>query len=192
VDVAFFDLEYTAWAGSKARNWSGRGEHREIIEIGALIADPATRLIRRTLSLHVRPTINPVLSDYIVRLTGIRQEQVDAGAGFAAALDRLLGFLGEAPIWAYGPADFEVLAENCALSGVDAGGVAGMKALDIGPAFAGAGVNLATTSTGDLARLFGLPATGPAHNALADAQSLAAAAFVLYERGLIAPYPRRQ
>jgi hypothetical protein len=34
VDVAFFDLEYTAWEGSKARNWAGPGEHREIIEIG--------------------------------------------------------------------------------------------------------------------------------------------------------------
>jgi hypothetical protein len=57
--------------------------------------------------------------------------------------------------------------------------------LNIAPAFTAAGVDLATTSTCDLAERFGLPAQGAAHSALADAQSLAAAAFVLFERGLI-------
>ena len=39
--VVVFDLEWTAWEGSRDRNWSGPKEEREIIEIGAVKIDGA-------------------------------------------------------------------------------------------------------------------------------------------------------
>ena len=188
MEIAFFDLEYTSWEGAKARNWAGEGEHREVIEIGAaLVADPMTRCVLSTSSTYVKPAINPVLSDYIMRLTGVRQDQVEHGESFPEALDRLMAFLGFTIVWAYGLADIDVLVENCGLNGLDPFRLGHLAVRGVAPAFAAAGVDLATASTCDLAGRFGVPLGGRAHSALADAQSLAAASFVLIERGLVAP-----
>jgi len=37
--IIIFDTEYTAWEGAKERNWSGSGEHREIVQIAAVKID---------------------------------------------------------------------------------------------------------------------------------------------------------
>src|SRR5882762_1688961 len=65
-NVVVYDLEYTAWEGSQARGWSGPGEHREVVQIGAVRLDPH-RGWAETASLArlVRPRINPRLSAYL-------------------------------------------------------------------------------------------------------------------------------
>ncbi len=67
------DLEYTAWEGSLERNWSGPGEVREIIQLGAVEVTRTVRtwVVGRRLDVHVRPKINPNLSLFIQKLTGI-------------------------------------------------------------------------------------------------------------------------
>jgi len=37
-----FDTEFTAWKGSRERNWSGPNEHREIVQIAAQQVDGGT------------------------------------------------------------------------------------------------------------------------------------------------------
>ena len=76
--VVVFDLEWTAWEGSRERNWSGPREEREIIEIGAVKLDGANGLtdIVRFENL-VRPTLNPIVSSYFTDLTGITQTLID-------------------------------------------------------------------------------------------------------------------
>ena len=37
--VVVFDLEWTAWEGSIQRGWSEDWEHREIVQIGAVLVD---------------------------------------------------------------------------------------------------------------------------------------------------------
>ena len=39
--IVVFDLEYTAWEGSMGRCWSEDWEHREIVQIGAVLVDAA-------------------------------------------------------------------------------------------------------------------------------------------------------
>ena len=49
----------------------------EIIEIGAVKIDDDK--IIEEMSLFVKPTINPILSDFCTELTSISQEDVDGG-----------------------------------------------------------------------------------------------------------------
>lgn len=32
-----FDTEYTTWEGAADRDWTGPGEHREVVQIGASV-----------------------------------------------------------------------------------------------------------------------------------------------------------
>ena len=69
--IAVFDLEWTTWEGAQARNWSGPGEEREIVEIGAVKLDGRNSLREiSAFDMLVRPRLNPLLSDYFTGLTG--------------------------------------------------------------------------------------------------------------------------
>jgi len=65
-----FDLEFTAWQGSVAHRWSRPGEFTELVQIGAVKVDVASLNVVDEITVLVRPRINPVLSDYLVELTG--------------------------------------------------------------------------------------------------------------------------
>ena len=77
-DMVVLDLEWTAWEGSLARSWTGPGECREVIQVGAVRVD-ALRFERlAAFDRLVRPVRNPVLSDYITRLSGLTNERMVA------------------------------------------------------------------------------------------------------------------
>ena len=70
------------------------------------------------------PTVNPTLSDYIIKLTGIKQEQINLnGISFASSLVDLYSFSddGKLPVFCWGgrDADEAVLRENCDLNKLD-------------------------------------------------------------------------
>ena len=66
-NIVVFDLEFTSWKGSLQRNWSKNGEHREIVQIGAVMIDLESNFkIINQFNCLVKPTINPYLSDYFV------------------------------------------------------------------------------------------------------------------------------
>lgn len=118
-----FDLECTTWEGAAARGWSGPGEHREVIQMGATLTDTE----RFTEQFHskclVRPRINPVLSDYCKNLTGITQEELDQkGIDFAIFLRMFSGLCCDFEIYCFDNRvdgsrlfDRDVLVENCKL-----------------------------------------------------------------------------
>ena len=76
--IAVYDLEYTSWEGAHQRDWSGPGEHMEIVQIGAVKLDGGKELKEiGGFEILVRPSINPRLSDYFTGLTGIEQADID-------------------------------------------------------------------------------------------------------------------
>ncbi|NQV85256.1 MAG: exonuclease domain-containing protein [Rhodospirillales bacterium] len=117
--IAVMDLEWTAWEGSHARNWSGPDEEREIIQIGVLKLENNADLTQLdSFDVMVKPRINPELSDYIIDFTGITQARLDGeGIRFSDALKRLVAFLGNDTkiVYSWGT-DFKVIRENCQLN----------------------------------------------------------------------------
>ncbi|MBA42443.1 MAG: hypothetical protein CMF62_00350 [Magnetococcales bacterium] len=62
----------------------GNGDYseQEIIQIGSVLYDYEKKTIIDTFSEYCKPTINPVLSDFCVKLTGITQKTVDKSDEF--------------------------------------------------------------------------------------------------------------
>jgi inhibitor of KinA sporulation pathway (predicted exonuclease) len=77
------DLEATCWE-------SGTSPSRmEIIEIGAVNLASAAGEVTGQFGAFVRPVVEPIPSDFCVRLTGIEQSDVNHADTFAQALRRL-------------------------------------------------------------------------------------------------------
>ena len=81
-----FDLEATCIEDRKVQFTN------EIIEIGAVKLDKDLTQID-TFQTFIKPTINPVLSDFCVNLTTIQQQEVDNGEGFEEALQRFASWI---------------------------------------------------------------------------------------------------
>ena len=96
------DLEATCWEMQRAPNGDSQSIHNmEIIEIGCALANRQGEILD-TQSFLVRPTRNPVLSDFCTELTGITQEMVDAAPTLPEAIEAMNAWLGDLPddfIW---------------------------------------------------------------------------------------------
>lgn len=184
--LVVFDLEFTTWEGALARGWDGPGEHREIVQIGAVRLDAA---FNETASLNilVRPRINPVLSNYFIELTGLSQEVVDRhGIGIHHALDQLRAFATDEAVLISNGGDDGILAENCNLFDLPH---FPNRFLDVRPRITAArGASKALTS-GELLAAMGLQPTGPAHDALADARAVATTLALLVRQGRLSLPP---
>ena len=96
--ITIFDLEYTAWECSMARHWLTPGEFKEVVQIGAVKLDADSFAILDEFDMLVRPRINPRLSPYFEKLTGITSETArPAGRGFRGRLCALPGIRGRRP-----------------------------------------------------------------------------------------------
>ena len=174
--VVIFDLEWTAWEGSRERNWSGPKEEREIIEIGAVKLDGAGGLGEiMAFENLVRPTRNPIVSNYFTELTGITQTLLDNHAmPFREAIAQFEAFVGynNAPILSFSQ-DENVLRHNCTLNDLPCP-FSDTQFHNIAPAIAAAaGREAGSFSTSDLPNLFAFPPPTDAHRALADARCIA-------------------
>jgi inhibitor of KinA sporulation pathway (predicted exonuclease) len=190
MQIIIFDTEFTAWEGSTQRNWSLDWEHREIIQIAAVKVDlnPSGAQVISSFNTLVKPVINPILSDYIIQLTGIEQHVLeDMGVDYQAALQQLYSFCsqGTLPCYSWGN-DKRVLIDNCLLNGIqmpdfsadfyNLHGIAREAKID--------GSHLCS---GELASHLGLDLHGHIHNALYDVRSIALALNQWMERGLLKP-----
>ena len=186
-EVVVFDTEFTAWPGSMARGWAGPGEHKEIVQIGAVKLD-AERLVEiGALEILIRPTKNPILSDYLVGLTRITNERLARdGLNFATGVERFLDFVEERPCYCFGRDD-KIIALNAQLIG-------GPElwpdraATNLKDWLLRVGVPLAGVFSGELAAHVGSKSQGVAHDALVDARSLAEAVRYLVARGAPNPF----
>ena len=183
MSIVVYDLEFTTWEGARARGWSGPGEHREIVQIGAIRLDDSWDEVA-SLETLVRPRLNPVLSDYFVTLTGVTQAMVDArGVDFTTAQAQLAHFAdGGLLLYANGE-DAEVLAENCRLANVPPA-IARDRFRNVRSQIASMAGQSEINSC-DLPAQFGFAIAGRDHDALADARAVAAAMRLARQRGLL-------
>ena len=169
-DFIVADLEYTSWEGAHARNWGGPGEFREIVQIGAVRVsrDGGLKETAAFMAL-VQPTLNPVLSDYLIDLTGITNADIArAGVPIREGLDGFAEFVGALPILTHGRDDVAIV-EECAGKNLD-NPLADCTWHDINPPIRA--IRERQLMSSELPAHFGLAETGRAHDALADARAL--------------------
>lgn len=117
-EAVIYDLEYTTWSGALERSWSEKDEYRVIIRIGAISIDLDGLQEIEALDVFVKPSVNPILSDYCVKLTDITDEQTKAdGIELHEALHRLANFVGKRNIFA-GGFDILITLENLGLNNI--------------------------------------------------------------------------
>ncbi|MDP6923210.1 MAG: exonuclease domain-containing protein [Candidatus Scalindua sp.] len=117
-EAVILDTEWTTWPGALERSWSGKDEYREIIRIGAIIIDLDSLQEIEVLDVFVKPSINPNLSDYCIKLTGITDKQIQAeGIEIHEALHKFGDFVGDRKIFSYG-GDILILFENMRLNNI--------------------------------------------------------------------------
>lgn len=184
-------MEFTAWEGSLARRWSGANEHKELVEIGAVRVNPKQPTSEKYFSCFIKPSLNPILSDYFIELTGITQERIETEAtSLANGLAAFAAFSeGAGRVYSYGN-DMEVIAENCQLIGL-ANPMAHHEAVNAREAIKAAyNLNHSITSS-DLPAAVGVDMDHShyrAHRALDDARAVASVLVPLLQSGkLIAP-----
>ncbi|MEM1139704.1 MAG: exonuclease domain-containing protein [Pseudomonadota bacterium] len=181
-----FDLEYTAWEGSIARGWSGPGELREVVQIGAIAVDADSFEETGTFNRFVRPRFNPVLSDYFTALTGITNARLaNEAVGFRTAVDDFAAFMAADAAFAFGRDD-ETLNDNAALYGLERA-LQPISGHNIRLWFNAHEVSTDGVCSGEIASAVGAEAGGPIHDAVGDCRSIAAAVRHLMARG--APNP---
>lgn len=89
--LVVFDLEATCWDAGTVP------ERQETIEIGAVRLGPDLEAVSE-FQRFIRPQSEPTLSDFCLRLTGIRQSEVDAAESFPAVLASFDEWGGPGPI----------------------------------------------------------------------------------------------
>lgn len=106
----------------------------------------------------VQPTLNPLLSDYLIDLTGITNADIArAGVPIREGLDGFAEFVGALPILTHGRDDV-VIVEECAEKNLENPPICAIRERQL--------------MSSELPAHFGLAETGRAHDALADARAL--------------------
>ena len=185
-ETILYDLEYTAWAGSKETDWSRAGEYREIVEIGALKITPSPMglTVMGRFSCLVVPKRNPILSEYFTILTGITQVDLNMqGIEFARAFQGFLDFIGHtAPLLSFG-ADDEILIENLSLNHIACPLLASRFMNYRAPLCTALNISHATNSA-DLPEAINIPHKSDKHRAIGDTLAQLAVLNHALERGL--------
>ena len=183
--AVIFDLEFTAWEGSMDSRWTRPGELTEVVQIGAVKLDGHTLKEVDTFEMLIRPRVNPVLSDYLVELTGITNDAVASrGVDFVVAYRAFLDFVDGAETFAHGRDDL-ILLSNLKLYGWERALPRYSNAV---PWFAEQGIDLTGKRACDVAEAAGATFEGQRHNALADARGVATGFRVLIEKGAPNPF----
>jgi len=166
--ILVLDLEATC-----ADDGTIHPEQMEVIELGAVWATPAGEVID-TLQRFVRPTERPILTPFCMRLTHIRQAQIDSAPNWAAAAAELAEFarLHTGQSWgSWGAYDRRQIERESARHGLT-DPLAGLAHVNLKAAFAKARrikqVGMATAL-----RIAGLELEGEHHRALSDARNIA-------------------
>ena len=184
-NAIIFDLEFTAWSGSLQTRWLRPGEFKEVVQIGAVKVDAAFDEIVSFDAL-ARPRINPAISDYLEKLTGITNAAIAArGTDFLPAYESFVAFANGDPIIAFGRDDL-VLTHNLELYGI-ANATPLPRYVNIAPWLAANGVDPRGLHACDIAGAAGAHFEGRKHDALDDARSVALGIKTLMAKG--APNP---
>lgn len=191
-----FDCEFLAIEGSQRRFWCGPYDPvPQVVQIGAVrLALERDFALLGTYSAFVRPVDRrgqevPV-DPFLTELTGVTQAQVSGGVGLARALADLEAFAGGAMLWSWGGDERHLVAISCYEQGIAPpipatrfGNACGLM-LAAGMPYA----DIQRTSSSGLAAYHGCAVEGlRAHDALADATSLALAVQCRLRAGDLGP-----
>lgn len=165
------DTEYTTWPGALESGWSTPGQHREIVQISAVVVDERFNELSRYDRI-VRPAINPDPSPLLISLTGIDPAEIAAASSFPEVLEDFARYAGAGslPVVCMN-ADEAVFLENVRLNRCAWPFAASWHR--VRPFAENLGVDLSGTSSGDLHALTPTPIAGWTHNALHDVRSMA-------------------
>ncbi len=177
--LILLDIEMTAWEGSNQRNWSEPWEEREVIQLAMLALERDTLKPLNHFSCLVKPSINPELSDYICKLTGITQTSIEhEGVPLNEALGSSAEFLKEfeSPLEmiSNGP-DGQILCQNALLVGLAFPQIFRRSLSIRSYLYDNIEKFRPGHCTSDLPDLIGRPLEGHHHNALYDVHALAIA-----------------
>ena len=184
--IVVFDTEFTTWEGAMERNWSGDGEHRELVQIAAQKISLKNQEVLDTFERVVQPAVNSQLSDYFVTLTGITQIEVDTnGVSFEAALTDFVDWIGVCQAYSYSKsetdyADSDVLQENIILHNTKI--ILPNQFGNLHKVFVANGVDTSAYNSGKLYQAFDLDLSGHEHNAMFDVHSLVQSLFALQNK----------
>ena len=167
-----FDLEYTTWEGAQERNWTGAGERREVVQMGAILVGRDPLREEGEFNRFIKPVLNPKLSEFFTDLTGITQEHIEReGISFPEALEAFSSWASDYPLYSWGTGDPEALKENSAQAGIrfpyEAGRFASMQEV-----FMALGVPAEAYTSGTIVRAFGKELSRRQHNALNDVRTI--------------------
>ncbi len=90
--IAIFDLEATCWEDSHT---TLSRKDSEIIEIGAIKLNKETGDITDIFQTFVRPHFHPILSEYCINLTSIKQKDIFIADSVEVALHKFNQWLGD-------------------------------------------------------------------------------------------------
>lgn len=186
-EIVIFDLEFTAWPGSMEHRWLRPGEHREVVQIGAVKLDAATLEETAEFNMLAKPRLNPVLSSYFEELTGVTNRALaEDGVDFADAYRSFVAFADRMPIVAFGRDDL-VLIDNLKLYGLNV--VPPLpRYRNIVPWLFEHGIDTRGLHACDIAQIAGAKFRGRRHDALDDARSVALGIATLVARGAANPF----
>lgn len=168
-----------------ARRWMDPGQYKEVVQIGAVKVDSSYAPLD-TFNVLVRPRLNPVISPYLEKLTGITNEALSArGMDFLEAYEAFVRFSAGLPILAFGRDD-AVLIDNIRLYG--------MRDISPMPPFLNLhawlgqyGIDYRRMHACDVGPAAGVPFEGQTHDGLCDALGVAAGVRALIARGAKPP-----
>lgn len=174
MDYLVIDIEATCWENGSEL------DRMEVIEIGAVLVDGERLLPMADFSCFVRPTRQPVLSEFCKDLTGITQSQVDKAETFKDAFTGLLNWIGvkDVTMCSWGDYDRKHLVLECQRHGIPIPGWL-ERHINLKAEFA---VNRGIRQCGmkKALQIVGLPLEGSHHRALDDARNIAELArFIL-------------
>ena len=185
--IGILDLEFTAWPGSLQRKWSEPFEWREIVQIGFLLVDAASRFrSHEGFEMLVKPVRNPHLSEYFTALTGITQTALDSAAvPFPHALASLAEAAKPATTIIFNGNDGEILRENCLMRGLEFP-LPGHRMENFRPLLKRTlGDVSGDLTSSNLPQVAGVSTKGQAHSALHDCDAIASALAVWRSNGVI-------
>ncbi len=125
--LIILDIECTTWKGAVKRDWSKVGEHREVVQIAAVLIETKEFMELSIFQSLVLPKINSTLSDYFINLTKITQQEVDQhGTNFRTMLERFHDWCSNFDIYSFDNRldgsrlfDRDVLIENCEILNIE-------------------------------------------------------------------------
>ncbi len=111
-----YDLEATCWRGRPPHGIN------EIIEIGAVKINPLGEILG-SYNKFIKPSVNPILSEFCKSLTSITQQDVDRAKDFPTTIEDFQDWINiheeDYMLCAWGKFDVQLLQTNCKLHKID-------------------------------------------------------------------------